>query len=173
MKQIDNLIIKNLENEKLDEFFELFKSLLETQFTEYSKRTRKFLYANSRTINKEELQRKMKKDIVLAAFSNKQIIGILIADLPFGGVSFCHWLAVDPKFQRKGVGKILLKTWEEQTKTLGAHNLRLESRESNIPFYEKIGFKVLGFDKKGYFGTDNYILVKLIQEPKEANFLKI
>ena len=50
--------------------------------------------------------------------------------------------------------------------------IQLQSDRRNLEFYKKRGYSVLGFDEKGYFGVDNYIMKKVIQEPKEKNFLK-
>ncbi len=66
----------------------------------------------------------------------------------------------------------MLKKWEEVAKEKGAHGLQLEADKRNVEFYKKMGFKEVGFLEKGYFGTSNYIFFKVIQEPKEENFLK-
>ena len=48
----------------------------------------------------------------------------------------------------------------------------MDSAEKTLKFYEKLGYKIIGHDTKGYFGGDEYLLKKLIQEPKEENFLR-
>ena len=167
------VIIEKVIEKDLDEFFKVFSGLIQSEMLEYSERTRKYFYTNNRAINKKVLKRKLGEgNIVLSATLKKKIVGILIADRPFGGISICHWLAVDRQFQMMGIGRSLLLGWEKISKDDGAHGLRLETDKRNIDFYKKMGFSLIGLDKRGEFGTDNYVMKKLIQTPKEENFLK-
>lgn len=71
--------------------------------------------------------------------------------MPWGGISFIFWLAVDPKVQHKGIGTAILKEWEKIAKANGGHAVHLDSAEKNLKFYDKLGYKLIGHDKKGYF----------------------
>lgn len=164
--------IKQISKEHVDDFFDFFSVGVESLFPEYTNNIRKYLSSN-KAISKEMLVKKIENNnFVLAAFKNNKIIGLLIADVPFGGGSFAHWLIVTGEHQKKGIGRSLLSKWEELALASGAHYLQLEISERNIGFYEKVGFVQVGLQKKGAFGTDNYIYYKLIQEPKEENFLR-
>ena len=110
--------------------------------------------------------------MILGAYSRGLIVGFAHGTLPWGGISIVYWLAVDPKFQHKGIGTAILKEWEKIAEEKGAHSIHLDSNKKNLKFYEKLGYKVIGFDEKSWFGASGYILTKLIQEPKEENFLK-
>jgi len=168
-----DIIVRQTTKEEIDEYFDFFSKSVQALFPEYTENTRKFFYTNSRALNKEEILKKIEEGhVVLEALVDDKIAGLLIAGKPFGGVSFCHWLMVDPNFQRKGIGTKLLTYWEEIVKEMGAHNLKLEAIDKNLKFYGDFGFETLGLEKKGSFGTDNYILRKIIQEPKEENYLK-
>ncbi len=165
--------INKVELAEVDELFDLFSKLILSQFPEYTQRVRKHLITSNRTYNKDFITKKIEEEhIVLCAKVNGKIVGIFIADRPLGGASFGYWLMVDPAFQRKGIGRDLLKTWEEIAKNSGAHNLRLESDKANVEYYKKMGFKLIGLDEKGYFGSDNYIFAKIIQEPNEENIIR-
>jgi len=169
---MDKIIIDKVGEKNLDEFFKVFSRLIQSEMLEYSERTRKYFYTNNRAMNKKVLKWKLGKgDIVLSA-TLKKMVGILIADRPFGGISIGHWLVVDRQFQMIGIGRSLLLEWEKISKDDGAHGLRLETDKRNIDFYKKMGFSLVGLDKRGEFGTDNYIMKKVIQTPKEENFLK-
>lgn len=166
--------IKRITPEDLDVFFDLFSGLVKTQFNEYSDKTKEFMVTHKKAWSKETYKRLISDTtrILLGAWKSRKLVGILDAEIMIGGVSLCTWLIVDPGFQRKGVGKKLLKSWEHLVRKEGIHSLFLYSSKHVIPFYKKMGFEVSGLHKKGWFGSDEYILTKLIQEPKEENFLK-
>jgi ribosomal-protein-alanine N-acetyltransferase len=65
-------------------------------------------------------------------------------------------LAVNPDWQRRGVGELLLSSMIEMAAQLGASFVTLEVRVSNLPaqrLYEKYGFAPAG-RRKGYY-SDN------------------
>ncbi len=87
--------IRQVKKEELDEYFEVFSKGVEDLFPEFRAETKKYLYTNERTLNRNRLLEKIEEEhVVLAAFSDGKIIGILISDRPFGGISFAHWLIV-------------------------------------------------------------------------------
>lgn len=57
------------------------------------------------------------------------------------------YLAVDPKYRRKGFGKQLVNTLEDFVKSVKFNKIKLETDIENSPFYENLGFKP--FDKSG------------------------
>jgi predicted N-acetyltransferase YhbS len=57
-------------------------------------------------------------------------------------------LVVDPKYQRQGVGKMLLNTTIEKAKDLGFETLYLFAFDPTIPdYYERLGWQKIGMDK--------------------------
>jgi diamine N-acetyltransferase len=93
---------------------------------------------------------------------------------PVGFASFSHTgsktcklqkLYVLPDIQKKGIGKKLLETVEEVSKSMGAEILQLNVNRHNMAksFYEKNGFKVLKKEDidigNGYFMND-YVMEK-------------
>ena len=162
---------KQLKEEDVDFIFEHYKKWVLSLFPEYSTSLRKEFVEKG--YGKEYIVKKINQNaIVLGAFENDIPIGILITGEHWGGVSYCGWLMVDEKFQKKGVGKGLLEEWEKIAKKLGIHCLRLDADKRNIEFYKKMGFKLIGLEEKGYFGTDNYLFQKIIGDPKEKNYFK-
>jgi len=119
---------------------------------------------------KHLLETLRKNGIILVVYLGKEMVGILVTDPPLGGLSYAPWLMVGSSFQGRGIGKSLLKRWEEEAKKQGCHNLRVEADHRNVGFYEKMGFTLIGLEKKGYFGTDNYLFQKIIAEPDEKNY---
>jgi N-acetylglutamate synthase-like GNAT family acetyltransferase len=57
-------------------------------------------------------------------------------------------LVVEPKYQKQGIGKMLLNETIEKAKQLNFKNLYLFTFDPNIPsYYEKFGWKKIGIDK--------------------------
>jgi GNAT superfamily N-acetyltransferase len=57
-------------------------------------------------------------------------------------------LVIDPKYQKQGIGKMLLDFTVEKAKELGFEKLYLFTFDPTIPsYYEKFGWKTIGTDK--------------------------
>ena len=70
-----------------------------------------------------------------------------------------NWLAVHPRFKRKGIATKLYQYIEEQIKLLNARLIILNagSYEENKFFYEKMGFIIVGTIPKYYSDTKDLI----------------
>jgi len=56
-------------------------------------------------------------------------------------------LVVDPAFQKRGVGELLINAIKHKAKTMGFHKLYLFAFDPTIPdWYEKLGWKKIGDD---------------------------
>lgn len=165
--------IRRLKAEDVDEFFEFFSKSILTQFPEYSKASREWLIESPRAFTKARILKNIKEgSLWMAALVGDQFTGFIYGEKPWGGVSDIYWLAVDDHFQHKGIGRALLMKFEEIIKDLGAHSIHLRSDQRNLEFYKKAGYETIGLETKAYLGADDYVLRKIIQEPKEENFLK-
>ena len=71
-----------------------------------------------------------------------------------GHRGWINYLAVDPDYQRQGIGRQMMAKAEAVLCDMGCPKINLQIRESNtgvIQFYEKIGFSsdhVIGFGKR-------------------------
>lgn len=166
--------ITKLSLKDLDSFFPLLSKVVTNEFPEYTPGTRQFFLTHPHAWSKASYRAVLKHEIrfVIGAYIGKTLVGLLDAEYAFGGSSFCHWLVVDPDHHRIGVGKRLLEAWEEEILKQDGHFLMLYADERNKTYYTKMGFKVSGHLEKPGFGADVDIFTKLIQEPKEENFLK-
>ncbi len=65
------------------------------------------------------------------------------------GRTLCvHSLAVLPQYQKRGLGKTLLKAYLQRMETQGvADRVAIIAHEELIPYYENFGFKNLGKSK--------------------------
>ena len=65
-------------------------------------------------------------------------------------------IAVSPRLRKRGYGSIFLRSICREMKRLGASEVCLEVRETNVAairLYEKVGFTQVG-KRKGYYGSD-------------------
>jgi GNAT superfamily N-acetyltransferase len=75
--------------------------------------------------------------------------------------AFLRWAWVDPKLQRKGLGRALMEAAEDEARKRGAANLWLDTFSFQArPFYEKLGYRVFGTLKMGRPGVERYWLIK-------------
>lgn len=91
----------------------------------------------------------------LALWEGKKIIGSVFGTFN-GRRGWIYHLAVDPKYQNKGYGKLLLNTVEKALKEKGATKILLWINYFNkkiSSFYEKNGFSILK-DKGKIMGKD-------------------
>jgi ribosomal protein S18 acetylase RimI-like enzyme len=151
----------------INQFWDVFKQSVKTQFLEYPVRVRKFFLETQYT--KNHLKQWLKKGTItlLIAKNKNNVVGYLLANYPYGGVSFIIWLAVQNSFQKRGIGSMLLKEYEIIVKRKGVHEILLSAtKKQNLKFYKKNGYKLVGYIPQNYFGIDNRWLYKKIQSPK-------
>lgn len=143
----------------------LYSEITKVAYPEYSPKVIEFFLS--------DVQKKkwLNLPIRLGAFAGNTLVGFLLAEKPFGGVMFISWLAIKQDYRGKGIGKKLLEEITQKANKLFVHNLHLRCDKRNLPFYQKAGYEQFGLDKKGYFGTDDYLMKKVLGEPNEAKFL--
>ena len=73
-------------------------------------------------------------------------------------------IAVDPEYRAKGIGTLLLKSFERYCKENGAEYAYLEVRASNkgaIQFYKKNNYRIWGIKERYYSnGEDAIVMMK-------------
>jgi len=94
------------------------------------------------------------------------ILGYTIGIIESDNVGHLISIAVCPSRRREGVGETLTLEAIRILSNLGAHKLRLECRESNLPaqkMYEKMGFEFVGTIFQ-YYGDENArIYIKILK----------
>jgi ribosomal protein S18 acetylase RimI-like enzyme len=104
-------------------------------------------------------------DVVrLKAVENGELIGFVAGDpRPSEGASWVATIGVDPRFQRRGIGRALLHACEEKTKL---PRMKLTVRLSNEPaisLYEKEGYRSVDIWKRYYNdGEDGLVMEKTL-----------
>lgn len=163
------IVVKKLTSEDKQENMRIFSDVLVHDFPEYSQKTKDFIIGKNEKEFNEDVQLPYK--ILLGAFLENQLVGIVHGMHLEAGVCNLGWLMVDRSHQRKGIGKKLISAFEQVMKERGDHSIHLYSAEWNLPYYKKMGYELVGLYKNSWFGADDYLLNKTIQEPKEENFL--
>lgn len=159
--------IREIEIKEIDDFLNFFRKSVESQFDEYSKKSKNFFLRKDWTKQRIKNSIKSKTVVYLLAFNEGRIVGYLLGDQPFGGISNVMWLAVEDECQNRGIGKQLLNNFIFFSKRRKAHKVRLAvTNKENIGFYEKMGFNMQCFVKKDLFGLDTWWMYKDIQSPK-------
>lgn len=164
-----NFKIQKLTLKLLDSFFGCFKELV-NWFPDYSENIKDFFI--SKDYSKNLFKKWIKTHYLLIATKNNKVVGLLVADKPYGGVSFCRWIGVTAGLRQKGIGKDLIKEWERLAKKDGVHRLDVLGGPYNKEFYLKTGFALESFRQAGYFGIEEIAFGKIIAEPDEKKFLK-
>ena len=77
-----------------------------------------------------------------AFFENEQIIGVGRLDFTENLGSQIRFMAVDSRFQGRGIGRQLMQHMEEIARNKGCKVTILHAREIALPFYEKLGYDI-------------------------------
>jgi ribosomal protein S18 acetylase RimI-like enzyme len=166
--KIEKLVLKDLNG-----FFKVFEEVIREGFPYYSKNLQDYFTKKDYSKKVFTKNLKEKKRAIFIALVGGEMTGFLVADKPYGGVSFAPWLGVKREFRGKGVGRKLMSYWEKWAKRKGAHSLLLStSNRKTKDFYLKCGFKYFGTEKKTYFGLDHHVFGKLISKPNERKILR-
>lgn len=92
-----------------------------------------------------DIQRKLKvqADGFLVSSLEGQMVAAVMAGYD-GHRGWINYLAVHPRYRRRGIGKRMMAAAEEYLRAMGCPKINLEVRSSNtkaIEFYQRIGFK--------------------------------
>jgi len=85
-----------------------------------------------------------KDEFHFAAFDGDKIVGCLLMKAIDKDEIKMRQVAVDEDYQGKGVGKALVLRSEKFAAENGFSLITLHARKTAIPFYEKLGYKVVG-----------------------------
>ena len=91
---------------------------------------------------------------LMAVDAKKKVIGI--ARLQFNSAieAQIRYMAIASAFERKGIGRELVNTLEQQAKSTSHKKIILDAREQAVDFYKKLGYEITG---------ESYLLFDLIQ----------
>jgi len=104
------------------------------------------------------------------AMDDGKMIGFVAGDTrPSHGAAWISTIAVDPSYQRRGIGRALLLACESQIKS---PNMKLTVRVSNqgaISLYEREGYRTVDIWRNYYSdGEDGLVMEKILSNHSEV-----
>ncbi|MHA1304946.1 MAG: GNAT family N-acetyltransferase [Candidatus Heimdallarchaeaceae archaeon] len=113
----------------------------------------------------EETKRMLERnpDLFLVGEEDGKIVGVVIGGFD-GRRGYVHHLAVDPAYQKRGYGKLLMEELTRKFAEMNVHKVHLFIEKRNIgvvDFYEKLGWHV----------RDDLIMMSLVPD-KEKYFIE-
>ena len=60
-----------------------------------------------------------------------------------GGMGQIRFMAVEEKYQGKGLGKLIVEFLEDKSRQMGLLYIQLQARENAVDFYKKMGYETI------------------------------
>jgi GNAT superfamily N-acetyltransferase len=80
----------------------------------------------------------------LACFEQDELCGVVRLDTHESATQAqIRFMAVDPSYQGKGIGKKLMQAAEQKAIQLGFSKMMLQARENALPFYQSLHYKLI------------------------------
>jgi N-acetylglutamate synthase-like GNAT family acetyltransferase len=95
------------------------------------------------SFSKEQLDAE-KKDMLICAFENDQIIGCCVLTEHDPATIQLRQMAVNLNAQSKGIGRSIVAFAEEVAKEKGYTTLMMHARNTALDFYKKCGYEIKG-----------------------------
>ncbi len=98
-------------------------------------------------------KRRVQRELFLVGKLDDELVASVMAGYD-GHRGWINYLAVDPRFQRRGLGRELMEQAQHRLQSLGCSKINLQIRRENVEavaFYERIGFSedaALSFGKR-------------------------
>ena len=94
----------------------------------------------------KDIRRKLavRPDLFLVGIEHGRLVGTVMAGYE-GHRGWINYLAVDPEYQRRGFGRLLMVEAEQKLRECGCPKINLQVRPTNqavIEFYQRLGFAV-------------------------------
>lgn len=104
--------------------------------------------------------------IRLKAVEDGEMIGFIAGDpRPSQGAAWVATIGVDPGYQRRGVGRELLRACEERVKLPRVKLTVRISNDAAMALYRKAGYRTVDIWKKYYSdGEDGLVMEKILDE---------
>ena len=96
---------------------------------------------------------KVQPELFLVGIISERIVSTAMAGYD-GHRGWVYYLAVDPDYQRKGIGRQMMEKVEKSLRELGCQKINVQVRSSNesvVSFYENLAFSnddVIGLGKR-------------------------
>ncbi len=104
--------------------------------------------------------------IKLKAVEEDEMVGFVAGDpRPSEGANWIATIGVDPRYQRRGIGRALLRACEERVKLPRVKLTVRMSNQAAISLYEKEGYRSVDIWRKYYNdGEDGLVMEKVLRK---------
>ena len=82
------------------------------------------------------------KTIHMIAITGKKVVGTARLQRNSLEVGQIRYMAVDPEYQRTGIGRQIILILHQRAKQLQLRKIVLDAREPSVEFYNKLGYKI-------------------------------
>jgi predicted GNAT family N-acyltransferase len=82
--------------------------------------------------------------IHFALYDNKKLVAVARLDSVDQSICQARFVAVESNLQGKGYGKEIMNALENKAERLGYYKMILHARDYALPFYEKLGYTLVG-----------------------------
>lgn len=161
---MDNIQIKRIGIDQVENFFELFKSIAHSDFEKWTEESKQHWFDIDYTLEywKGNIEQNLP---ILVAFSGDKMVGYVLLEGINFGVGYLGWLGVLKEHQKQGIGEKLLKAIEDWCRGNNIHKIELETQEPDLKyFYEKNGYVSEGIRKNSWQHLDNHLFGKSLGE---------
>jgi ribosomal protein S18 acetylase RimI-like enzyme len=162
-KQITTIKIRNAnQNDIFPIYVVLSRAFNALRNREYSKKAIEAAITPQSLIKRRLF---LPKNVVLVATNEGQIIGTVTGTEQFE-YFHVHSLAVDPRFQRCGVGYGLMTELEKRARKIGSNKLFVQTAWAMfeaINLYRRLEFELEGYHPRQFFGEDLLSFGKILK----------
>ena len=87
---------------------------------------------------------KEKDDVLIAVFEEDKLLGCCLLTKVDNQCVRLRQMAVQNNLQGKGIGASMMNYAENVARDAGYHKIIMHARKTTVPFFEKLGYKVIG-----------------------------
>ncbi len=159
--QIEPVAIKNF-----GQFYAFAQDFILNHYLDYPPKLRKKYLELE--FDPKIIKKRIKKgeDLILIAWVKEKVVGFLVNSFESGGCAHLQWFGVDKNYRNSGIGSRLLKEMEKKIIEKKYHFVILWTEsQSNIEYYKKRGYDLVGLQKQSWFGQDEYLMQKNLCPP--------
>ncbi len=91
---------------------------------------------------------------------NNEVLAVCRMQLNSPEIAQLRYMAVDPKMQGKGLGKIIIQFLEAKSKGMEVKKVILHARENAVPFYQSCGYSIVEKSYLLFDEIEHYLMEK-------------
>lgn len=157
------MLIKQIDHTQAEEYFNLFKTIIESDFKEWNGESKKVWLSEQYSL--EFWKNLLKTNLpVFVAFDGEKMVGFVAVESLTFGVAYLGWVGVMTEYRKNGLGTELFREIEKWCMEHNIHKIELETQVKKLlPFFKKQGYVLEGIRKNSWQHLDNYLFGKILR----------